>query len=437
MKKVLIVGFFRPYFPYGSARILGLAKYLQEFGWQPTVLTPLETQPLADDRFRVARTPYSGDVLSFWRNLLKKFVHVEKGESYTQTIKELLNILSKKSIIDRMQIWYQAVFAYPDAERKWRAPALRVARDLLQRERFDAVISVWPVTAHFVAKELKAEFNIPWVADFPDPWSENHDYPFGRVRKYFDRRLEIKTIRGADALAAAAPGFAEKQRQLHRRPVAMISHGFDPDTQNVPPAPLTKKFTVTYTGTIYPDNKQNPEKIMKALSELIAAGLIDRANVELRFFGKRLTWLEGLITRNRLEGVTRQYGRVSPSEAAARQRESQVLLLLGWEESDPVGGFYPFKAFEYLAAGRPILVTGGAPNEDIKTIVQQTSAGVAAQDVPEIKDQLLRWYREYLADGAVSYRGNRREIEKYSYRETARKFAATLDTVSSKNAARA
>ncbi|MBI4088156.1 glycosyl transferase GT4 family protein, partial [Candidatus Kaiserbacteria bacterium] len=57
MKKVLIIGYFRPYFHYGSARVPGLAHYLREFGWQPVILTPLEMQPPADDRFRIVQTP--------------------------------------------------------------------------------------------------------------------------------------------------------------------------------------------------------------------------------------------------------------------------------------------------------------------------------------------------------------------------------------------
>ncbi len=433
--KVLIIGYFRPYFPYGSARVPGLAHYLREFGWQPVILTPLETQPPADDRFRIVQTPYPGDVLSFWRNLLQKFMPTRKGESFTQKIKEGLKIKSKKSVIDKMQVWYQEIFGYPDSERKWYAPALRIARKLLQKEDFDAVISVWPVTSHLIAEKLKAEFSVPWLADFPDPWSENHDYQYGRIRKWFDRRLEVKTLKDIDALTAAAPGFAVRQRQLHRRQAEMISHGFDLETLNVPPRPLTGKFSISYTGTIYRD-WQDPEKIMEALVGLIEAGLIDRTKTELRFYGKHQVWIENSIARHRLHDVAVQHGRISPQESIARQQESQVLLLMGWEDPNEKG-FYPFKLFEYLAAQRPILITGGAPGEDIKRIVQETNAGVAATEVPEIKERLLALYRDYLKHGAVPYHGDLREIEKYSFRETARKFAVVLDAVSSKNSARA
>ncbi len=429
MKKVLIIGYFRPFFLYGSARVPGLAKYLHEFGWQPVILTPLDMKPPTDGRFRIVQTPYPGDILSLWRKIIRKFITVKKEESLTEKIKSMLKIRSTKSIIDRALTLYQEFFAYPDAEKKWHAPALHIARSLLQEENFDAIISVWPITAHLIAKNLKAEFNVPWVADFPDPWSENHDYPYGKFRKRLDRMLEIKTLKDADILTVASPSFVDKQKSLHRKKVMMISHGFDPDTMNIPPRPLTEKFTISYTGTIYRDDRQNPEKILKTLSDLIKSDLIDRDRVKLRFYGKYQTWLDELIAQNQLRNVAVQYGQIPRQESISRQQESQVLLLMGWENPKEKG-FYPFKIFEYLAAQRPILITGGSDNEDIKRIVRQSRAGVAAKEVPEIKEILLKMYGDYLKNGAVPYRGQRREIKKYNSRETARKFTAVLDSVS-------
>ena len=39
MKKVLLIGYPFPLRQVGSPRVLGLAKYLPEFGWQPLVVT--------------------------------------------------------------------------------------------------------------------------------------------------------------------------------------------------------------------------------------------------------------------------------------------------------------------------------------------------------------------------------------------------------------
>jgi hypothetical protein len=49
--------------------LLGLAKYLPEFGWQPVILTaPLRLKP--EKEFNIVETPYR-DALGFWKHMLR------------------------------------------------------------------------------------------------------------------------------------------------------------------------------------------------------------------------------------------------------------------------------------------------------------------------------------------------------------------------------
>jgi len=424
MKKVLIIGYFWPY-RGGSGRMLGLAKYLSEFGWQPTILTTaLETKPSA--KFNYIETPYPGDIFSFWRKIFK-FLKFEEKKSITEQLKSKIGVESQDSFIDWLRTKYQEIFAFPDTEKKWHRPALAAARELLKKEKFNAVISVWPVTSHLIAKRLKQDYQIPWIADFPDPWSENHNYPYGKIRKFFDRKLEIKTITKADAITAASPGYARKEENLHQRPAIVITHGFDPESIPSEIVPLTKKFTITYTGTIYP-KKQDPTKLFLAVKELIAEKEIDSREIEIRFYGNKYSWLDLEIQKYALKNIAIQYGRVSKKEVIKRQAESQILLLLCWEDLKETG-VYPLKTFEYLASQRPILATGGSENEDIKKIIEETKSGVSAITVDEIKDCLKIFYQEYKRTGGVSYRGDPKKIEQYSYQSMAKKFADVLNQI--------
>lgn len=140
------------------------------------------------------------------------------------------------------------------------------------------------------AKELKIRNNIPWIADFLDLWTLNHNYPHGPLRKWFDTRLELKTISWADALVTVSEPETDKQGSLHRgKPVFAIPNGFDPDEVTQLQIPLTKEFTITYTGAIYNGtiygNKQNPTPLLRALRELIVEGLINPDITRVRFFG--------------------------------------------------------------------------------------------------------------------------------------------------------
>ena len=87
------------------------------------------------------------------------------------------------------------------------------------------------------------------------------------------------------------------------------------------------------------------------------------------------------------------------------------------------------KLFEYLSACRPILASGGFAKDDIEKILIETKAGVYAPTVEEIETSLLSFYEEYKLTGRVCYNGDLKEINKYSYREMARKFADSLNRI--------
>lgn len=425
MKKVLIVS----HLLYASPRIPGLAKYLPEFGWQPVILTvPISgTSPHgpSDDfakRVRIIETPYS-DIF----DLLKKLFGLDPSELpiIGKRVRERLGITSKRaSALLRLG---GAIICYPDECKGWKDFAVKAGSEFLESEGADAIISSSsPVTSHLIAKELKTRYKIPWVADLRDLWSQNHYYPYGSIRRLLDRRLELKTLSIADALVTVSQPWAEELRTLHKvKLIYSITNGFDPEKLNDPPAKLIPKFTITYTGTIYA-GKQDPSKLFAALQSLISGGTMDPKDIEVRFYGYKEGWLAREIEKYGLPNIAKQYGVMPRRVAFEKQRESQILLLLNWE--DPrVRGWYPLKMFEYLAAQRPILATGGMGGDVIEELLDETKAGMYGSKVEDIKSILSDLYSEYRLKGEISYNGDRKKIDKYSYREMAKKFAKILN----------
>jgi glycosyltransferase involved in cell wall biosynthesis len=211
---------------------------------------------------------------------------------------------------------------------------------------------------------------------------------------------------------------------LHEKPVYTIPNGFDPD--DVKSAPLTREFTITYTGLIY-KGKQDPVLLLKALHELIEEGVIDPRVTKVRFFGILANWLGQEIKRYRLDGVVKQYGIVPRKIALKKQRESQILLLLNWNDPEE-RGMYTGKVFEYLAAKRPILAIGGAKGV-ISELLEETVVGVHTLNIASLKEVLSYWYREYDVLGQVEYHGKENKIQKYDHREMARKFVNVLSKI--------
>ena len=429
MKKVLIIA----HLLRASPRIPGLAKYLPESGWKPIVLTPAiekdqnlrfgPSRDFVESGIRIVETQYAD---TFDSLLIKKF-GLNPVEGIEGHLKKRIGVTSKKSFVDFFLTLGREILWYPDRDKGWRKFAVKAGSELLQNEDIEAIISSSPpVTSHIIAKELKNRYEIPWVADLRDLWSQNLNYTYGRLRKMIDKRLELKTLLPADALVTVSQPLAEQLQMLHKgKATYAITNGFDPDKMSDGQGGLTSKFTITYTGQIY-TAKQDPLKLLGALRDLISDGTMNPEDVEVRFYGPKYGWLAKEIEEYGLSNIVKQYGMIPHEVAFEKQRESQLLLLLNWEDEGGKG-VYTLKIFEYLAAQRPILATGGSGEGVIKELLDETKAGVYAPTVEDIKHILRGIYLEYKSKGEISYRGNIERINKYSYREMAKKFAEVLD----------
>ncbi len=428
MKKVLIIAYHFPPRPTVAAlRPLGLANYLPEFGWQPMILTAaLPGRP--DPRFEVIETPRpDSPVLRLGRRLFK----LDPEQTLMAQIaglKKKLRIRSERSPLDLLLAAVGEVTAYPDPQKRWRADAVRAGHDLLSRGGIHAIISSsFPATAHIIARELKDRWGIPWLADFRDLWTQNHYYPYSPLRRKRERRLEVTTLARADGLVAVSRPWADHLKNLHSQmPVWSIPNGFDPADLNITPSELTDRFTITYTGNLYPRG-QSPWPLFAALGDLIAEGSTDATDTEVRFYGPEAGWIDRQAERCGLRDIVRQCGIVPRDVALEKQRESQVLLLLKWNDARE-RGVHTAKIYEYLAARRPVLAVGGFPDV-IDDLLAETGAGVSGQTAQELKPLLLQMYQEYRSTGAVPYTGDDAEIARYSHREMARRFAAILDSL--------
>lgn len=395
-----------------------MVKYLPEFGWQPIILTtPIGENPDSQfgppngfkEKYRVIETygyssPYGKKRLTSKRH---------------SRIKPFLKFLYK---------YYREIAHYPDAEKGWIPFAVKAGDELLQNEDIDAIISSSsPVTSHIIAKELKKRHNIPWVADFRDLWTQSHNYQYTPIRKVFERRLELKMLSTADALVTTSTFWAEKLKIMHGKETYTITNGFDPEIMEKGKADLTKNFTITYTGQIY-TGKQDPSKLLAALKALICDKTADLKELEVRFYGPKNEALRRETERYELLDIIKQYGIIPRETSFEKQRESQVLLLLNWDDPQEKG-VYTGKVFEYLASQRPILVTGGSGNDVIKELLDETKSGIYCSTVEETKSAIKNLYLEYKLKGKVTYHGVVEKICKYSYREMARKFAEILDNL--------
>lgn len=394
---------------------MGLYRHLRQCGWEPVVLTATVGEPLSG----VIRIP-----------------HTRPGEGLRELLRLPANSLGFAArFLRRVRKGLSLMTALPEDERGWMKPALAEA---LSRAHcsggFDAVLSTSPpATAHLLALHVKLQTRAPWLADLRDLWSDNYAYPWGEWRRSYDRRVEQRVLAAAEGLVTVSEPLAETLRTRYPNRVSMIPNGFPTDELATPGGPLTRTFSITYTGTIY-QGKRDPTPLFAAVARLLLEPEFREASFDIRFHGHNVeqTWLRAAIAEHGLERHVSVGGMLPRHEALALQRESQLLLALDWlDESQP--GVYTGKIFEYLAAQRPILSIGPAASV-VERLLTATRAGRQFQAGASLCDFLRQSYRAFENEGRVPYFGDLATIEGYSHREMARQFARALDRVANRDA---
>jgi glycosyltransferase involved in cell wall biosynthesis len=105
----------------------------------------------------------------------------------------------------------------------WRSAALSAGARLLAGRHHDVILATAPPpVAHHIASVLSRRFDVPWVADFRDPWGVCAPAWWRRWR----RKIYLDTAAG---VVAVNDTLAEHLRAGAARQVATIFNGFEPD----------------------------------------------------------------------------------------------------------------------------------------------------------------------------------------------------------------
>ncbi len=417
MKKVLIISYYCP--PrkgIASMRIKGLLKYLPEYGWEPTVLTAKLT--CTPKEYNIIETEYPGDI----SEIIKKKIGFNKDKGFQEQLGIPIQIREgKQSFTGKIINKIKELTCFPDEQKLWFKYAVAAGENLLKNNNFDIIFSSsGPYTSHLIAKFMKERYKIPWVADLRDLWTQNHYYQYGKVRQYFEKRLEKNTLKYSDCLVTVSKPLARKLKELHvKKKIYVITNGYDED--EIFFKEKSKDFLIIYTGRLYL-GKRDPSMLFKIIRELIDENKVNEEKIKIVFYGEKQFWLDKEIKQFKLENIIFQEGYVNREVILEKQRESQLLLLLNWDDPRE-RGIYTGKVFEYLAAQRPIIAFGGRNNTVISKLLMETKAGFHLYNEKIAKNILLNLYMEYCEKGEVEYRGIYSKISKYSHREMAKKFS--------------
>ncbi len=436
MKRVLVITYYWP--PSGGSgvqRWLKMSKYLPEYGWQPVIYTPEDGEyPVEDPSLEKDVTPEAEVVkrpIVEPYTLYKKFLGIRKEEKVKAGfIKEEGKKAKWK---ERFALWVRGNFFIPDARCWWVKPSVRYLRKYLKEHPVDAIISTGPPhSMHLIAMKLKASLDIPWIADFRDPWTEIDYYDELMLTSRSNRkhhRLEHKVLTQADNVVTVSPDWARSLGRLGNRRVRVVYNGFDrDDTTTQAYTKPSKAFTITYLGVLF--KVRNPKRLWEALGELIKEDESLYKQLKVNMIGQ----IDNTVMQSIAHYGVREHINLSPyiphDQVANTLHESTLLLLTLMPETESdTRGLIPAKLFEYIVSGRPILCIG-PEDGDAARIIAETKAGqtVGFENKEKMKAAIKELYQKYLDSDLPDNTSN--NIEKYSRKALAGEFAKLLNEIS-------
>jgi len=423
MKKVLIITYYWP--PSGGAgvqRWLKFAKYLPEFGWQPVILTvdpEYASYPQRDESLQSEVDPnclvYT--TKSFELYTIYKLISGKKEVPYGGFANE-----SKEGLLQKASKFIRGNFLLPDPRKGWNKYALKKAIELIKEFNIDTVVTTSPPhSTQLIGLKLKQQFNIRWIADLRDPWTDIYYYnqfKHTALARKTDKTYERKVVENADLLITVSEDvkriFAEKSSLPVAAKTVVIPNGFDEDDFRLIQIPTETKKIITYSGTI--SEAYDVDCLLEALSRL-DEGL--KSQILIRFVGKVLS---SIVQQFRSTGLEIELvGYVDhPKSIEYLFRSDLLLLVLPKVKNNR--GILTGKFFEYLASQKPILAIGPIDG-DLAKIIQETECGKLFDY--EDSEGMHQFIQETLANPVKV--SNTERMKSYSRKQLTGKIAQILE----------
>ncbi|MDX1445860.1 glycosyltransferase [Lishizhenia sp.] len=371
--RVLILTYYWP--PSGGAgvqRWLKFVKHLPDLGYDPVVYTVEDGEYPSEDYGLFKDVPEGLEIIKtpIWEpyDLYKKFIGQKKEEKVNAGF---ISENKKSSKLQDIAVWLRGNLFIPDARKFWIKPSIKYLMNYLRSRPVDIVISSGPPhSMHLIAQELKHKLEIPWIADFRDPWTNIDFYKDLKLSNWADKkhkRLEKGVLTKSDKVITVGPTLAKELEALGAKDVKVITNGYDQDDFVTDPVTVDEKISIVHIGSMNRD--RNPENLWKYLGKRVQTDAEFAKKLEVRLIGKVDIAVLESIEKEGLNTYLNKIDYLAHSEVVAEQKRSKVLLLVVNNTPNALG-ILTGKMFEYMAAERPILMIGPKAGDAAKIIDQ-------------------------------------------------------------------
>ena len=370
MKKLLVVSD-PPAKPGYLPRLRYLCDYLVQKGYDVTLLTEQYQE------------------LDFTRSYPVVTIPMYSGTTFDWFVKTVWTLLTD---------WHNRTFAKKANQ-----------KSEIKNQKWDVVLcttfSDFPLGA---AQRIAQQLNVPLICDIRDleeqvdtngysyrhrsPWLQ----PFSRLYSAIHKARRNRVLRAANAITTISPWHADfianhiKQCQTTSN-ISVVYNGYDYN-QFYPKDIRTDRFTISYIGSLFDWQQPALDKVKKAIEDLDVV----------------------------FDLHTPQKDTISHDNLGDAIRRSSIMLVL---TSTHTHGMLTTKFYEALGCEKPVLCVPSDKGA-LADLISYTHAGIATDDIDEIKAFILTHYEEWKKNGFTRQATQHRE--EFSREAQCKKMEALL-----------
>lgn len=442
--KVLILAYdFPPYVSVGGLRPYSWYKYFKQEGIEPIVVTRQWSNRYGNHLDYIApgehpytvveQTEFGTIIRSPYQPNLANRLMLKYGESRFRWVRKIIS-----GTYELLQ-WFFIVGP--------KAGLYRAADEYLKKNQVDAIAATGdPFVLFKYASKLSKKYNIPWIADYRDPWSNNYEKSKFRWLHRFFIRLEKKYVYSASAITTVSEFLKFKLSQLHPHlPIYILPNGYDPEAiakaqQATPP---TDRLRFGFVGTIY---DWHPWKSVLRVFENFEKNNLD-VPFEINFYGiNRAEEIQQEIYERmpNLSNHVKIFGRIPNDKLLPELGSNHLMLLFNYYS------YMGTKIFDYIGLKRQILLCYSNDEEalqlkqryyrieEVEGISQQlqadlihtTHAGIVVKDANHLYEVLENLFREFKTTGTIACHSQ--GIENYSRLHQVKELAKLVKRIVSR-----
>lgn len=417
MKKVLILAYdYPPYVSVGGLRPFSWVKYMNEFGVFPVLITRQwgnkygnsldyiaagespETIVENSDKSAVFKTPYFPKLSH--RLLLKygdsKFGVLRKILTSFYEFGQYIFVIGPKSNL------------YLEAEK------------YMTKNKIDLIVATGePYILFRYAAKLSRKFDIPWIADYRDPWTQDKKRREIGIPEFWDAFQEKKTLANVSAITTVSKFFQKKIESLIKnKPIFIIENGYDPEAiESVSEIRQTsEKLSIGFVGTIY--NWHPVESFLRVCNDF-AGSFQEPPRFEINFYGINDEEEINDLVESKfpdLESVVKIFPKLPNRQLLEKLAVNNIFLLFNYYS------YMGTKIYDYLGLKRLILLCyddddetnllkekfynmneSDSQNENLQAqVIEETKSGVVVVNAEHLRNLLDKLYAEFETNGFIA-----------------------------------